>query len=124
MKYVPVVPREYWPELRGQVEAVAVAEPAAEDTDYIVVDIVAVVNMYDLRIEFAVVAVANDEGIVTGIAVEHFEGNHMKVRKNKMEYDFEGEGSNVGLSKRLVLVLHGVVQEGRDFEQRHSQQLG
>ena len=49
MKYVPVVPREYWPELRGQVGAVAVAEPAAEDTDYIVVDIVAVVNMYDLR---------------------------------------------------------------------------
>ena len=43
MKYVPVVPREYWPELRGQVGAVAVAEPAAEDTDYIVVDIVAVV---------------------------------------------------------------------------------
>ena len=59
MKYVPVVPREYWPELRGQVGAVAVAEPAAEDTDYIVVDIVAVVNMYDLRIEFAVVAVAS-----------------------------------------------------------------
>ena len=45
MKYVPVVPREYWPELRGQVGAVAVAEPAAEDTDYIVVDIVAVVEV-------------------------------------------------------------------------------